>query len=84
MEKKIITFNPNHKKEAKQEILVVNLGTIYLDLLLSYDGKNIYFRPSYELEQDIDDELLDDLGDMLKKGFAETIDQIFALYKSNQ
>lgn len=84
MEKKIIPFNPNHKKESKQEIPVVNLGTIYLDLLLSYDGKNIYFRPSYELEQDIDDELLDTLGDMLKKGFAEAIDQLFALYKSNQ
>lgn len=84
MDKKIIQFNPVHQKEPDEKIPVVNIGTIYLDLLISCDGKDIYFRPSYELEQDIDDELLDELGNMLKKGFSEAIDQLFTLYKSNR
>lgn len=84
MDEKVVKFNPVRQKELKEEVPVIDLGIIYLDLLISCDGKDIYFKPSYELEDSIDDELLDELGDMLKKGFSEAIDQLFALYKSNR
>ena len=84
MDKKIVQFNPVRQKKLKEKIPVVSIGTIYLDLLISCNGKDIYFRPSYELKKDIDDELLGELSDMLKTGFSEAIDQLFTFSKSDK
>ncbi len=83
MDKKIVQFNPALKKEHEDKVPVVRLGTIYLDLLISCDGNSIYFRPSFELGEDISDEYLDAYANMLKANFSEAIDQLFQLYQSS-
>lgn len=84
MDDKIIKFNSVRQKQIDEKIPVIDMGTIYLDLLISCDGKNIYFRPSFELEDGLHEELLDEFSNMLKKGFSEAIDQLFNLYKTSK
>lgn len=81
MDKKVIPFDSIRKKDPK--IPVVDIGTIYIDLLLSCDGNNIYFRPSYELEYGLSDEILERYSRMLKKNFSEAVDLLFEHYRSN-
>ncbi len=82
MDKKIVQFNPVRQKASKESLTASNIGTIYIDLLISNDGIDLYFKPSFELEEGIDDELLNQLSNMLKKGFPKAVDEIFELYKS--
>lgn len=80
---KVIKFDPCKRKESQEEVLkVFSLGYIQIDLAISIDGTSISFTPSYELEDDISNEICDALNEMLKKGFSEAIDHLFELYKA--
>lgn len=83
-ESKIIPFNPVQKKESKDKLPTYCIGTIFLDLMLSYDGKSLYLRPSSQIEDGIPDNLLDSFNNMLNKFFPEILNQLFDLYKSTR
>lgn len=84
----IINFNGirNDKQKIKDTVeraSLIDLGTIYLDLYLTADCSEISMRPSYELDPDIDNALIDLLADMLKTYFPNCIDELFSRYKEN-
>ncbi len=80
----IVQFDQFRQKEPKDNTPTICLGTLFLDLLLSYDGTSIYVRPSYELKDGLPDDLLDSFNEMLEKIFPEALQMLFELYKSHR
>lgn len=85
MSEKTIKFDPEHiskKRDIKSELQEICLGTIFLDLMLNYDGTQLMVRPSFELEDGIDDSTIEQFRELFKKYLPEIIDVLFNLYQS--
>ncbi len=83
MDGKIVSFN-SKRDDSTRNIPSVLIGTIYLDLLVSIKDNALLFKPSYELEDGLDDELIDTFAKMLKQLFPNAIDLLFEGYKSGK
>lgn len=82
---------PNNKSDINQqakEILerssMIPLGTIFLDLYMDEDHTGMSMYPSYQLLADMDDDLVDQIGDMLKSNFSDCIDKLLQRFKENR
>lgn len=85
MENDVIKFdNAKRSKKSKENDVVIDLGTLYIDLSIAHDGSSIYFKPSYELIPEMGDALLEELKDMLKTHLLDSIDNLFDTYQSSQ
>lgn len=68
-------------KEIFDRASMIDLGTIFLDLYMDEDGCGISMLPSYSLNSDMDDQLIDEVADMLKTNFSACIDELFKKFK---
>lgn len=68
-------------KEIFDRASMIDLGTIFLDLYMDEDGCGISMLPSYSLNSDMDDQLIDEIANMLKANFSACIDELFKNFK---
>lgn len=68
-------------KEIFDRASMIDLGTIFIDLYMDDDGCGISMLPSYSLNSDMDDQLIDAIADMLKTNFSACIDELFKRFK---
>ena len=71
-------------KEIFERSSMIPLGTIYLDLSMDEDYTGMSMYPSYRLLADMDDDLVDQIGDMLKSNFSDCIDKLLQGFKENR
>lgn len=82
---------PNNKSDINQqakEILerssMIELGTIFIDLYMDEDETGISMLPSYQLVSDMNDDLVDQIGDMLKANLSDCIDKLLQHFKETR
>ena len=82
MANNVVAFRSHTPKEEHKVVPTLLRGTIYLDLLTSYDGNELYVRPAYELEDALSEDVINRFNETLKQFFPDIVDQLFELYKS--
>lgn len=83
MDEKIINLNEKTRKPSKEKD-PISLGNLNLELLISPDGRMIYFEPSFSLDSDVDDELFEEFCKLLRKKFPDSIDKLLEIYKQTK
>lgn len=82
---KVIKFDQITRKPSKtEELSLISVGSITFELMISPDGKYIYFAPSFSVDNTVDDDLFKEYCNLLKKKFPDSIEKLIELYKSTE
>lgn len=83
MKENIAKFNKSRSRRKVKGKESIPLVTFYLDVSISSDLTELSYIPYYEFFKDVSEDMVDQIGDMLKAHFSESIDQLLTLYKNS-
>lgn len=83
MSNNVINIDDTRRKRDDKEVLI-ELGVLYFELYISPDGTEFSFIPSFELEEGLDKDSIEDISNMLKANFEDALDRLLSTYDTSE